>query len=82
MSVDVSLAKNTSMKQDMLNGFAALVFDFTLPTEVQDSIKTDPSSMLSFDSINLTTSCLSESPYVFPGWEGVPLDGFPPAQEI
>jgi hypothetical protein len=33
-------------------------------------------------SLTLTTSCLTEPPYVFPGWENVPLDGYPPAKNL
>jgi|LauGreDrversion4_2_1035121.scaffolds.fasta_scaffold117760_3 hypothetical protein len=70
------------MKQDMMDGFAALVFDFTLPPALEAAIKTTSSSKLYLDSMSLSTTCLSEPSYTFPGWEGVPLDGYPPAKDI
>lgn len=79
LSFDVSLAQGTDMKQDMLDGYAALVFDLTLPTALQSTIKTTAASKLYLDSLSLSTTCLQESTYSFPGWEGVPLDGYPPA---
>jgi hypothetical protein len=70
------------MKQDMSDGYAALVFDLTLPSSAYDLIKTDAASQLHLDSVSMTTTCLGEAPYVASGWEGVPLDGYPPAREI
>ena len=72
----VSLKLNTPMKQDMTDGYAALVFDFTLSESDQSTIMTGPSSKVFLDTLNLTTACLFESSYVFPGWEGVPLEGY------
>lgn len=59
----------------MSDGYAALVFDFTLSESNQSIIMTGPSSKVILDTLNLTTSCLFEPSYVFPGWEGVPLEG-------
>lgn len=72
----VSLKLNTPMKQDMSDGYAALVFDFTLSESDQTTIMTGPSSKVFLDTLNLTTTCLFEPSYVFPGWEGVPLEGY------
>ena len=60
----------------MSDGYAALVIDFTLSENDQTTIMTGPSSKVVLDTLNLTTSCLSEPSYVFPGWEGVPLEGY------
>ena len=62
----------------MSNGYAALVLDFTL----SQAQKTTASSLVQLNSLTLTTSCLLESSYVFPGWENVPIDGYPPAKNI
>ena len=70
------------MKQDMSDGYAALVIDFTLSESDQSTIMTGPSSKVFLDTLNLTTSCLSEPSYVFPGWEGVPLKGFSGTPDI
>ena len=32
--------------------------------------------------MTLTTTCLGEAPYVFPGWGGVPLDGYSGPKEV
>jgi hypothetical protein len=64
------------MKQDMSDGYAALVFDFTLPETDQTTIMTGPSSKVFLDTLHLTTTCLFEPSYFFPGWEGVPLEGY------
>jgi hypothetical protein len=31
---------------------------------------------VNIDTVSLTTSCLSEPSFIFPGWENVPLDGY------
>ena len=60
----------------MSDGYAALVFDFTLSESDQTTIMTGSSSKVVLDTLNLTTTCLSEPSYFFPGWEGVPLEGY------
>ena len=65
----------------MSDGYAALVIDFTLSESDQSTIMTGPLSKVFLDTLNLTTSCLSEPSYVFPGWEGVPLEGYSGASD-
>lgn len=64
--MNVSLQDNTLMKQDMQN-FTALVIDFTPVLSAYNASDIPADASITFTSIGLTTTCIDEAPFRFPG---------------